>query len=143
MSRRSPKTKAELTYRGVTYKSMLEVEVTKLLHKASGKVKPKFRFNYEPHPFEYVLESRQYWPDFMIVRNDGSLVFIEVKGYLDRNSQKKMLAVKHCHPQSTFVFLFEKDKPIRKGAKMKYSGWCEKHGFDWAIGEVPERWLKV
>lgn len=142
MSRRG-KTKDQLplVYRGVTYKSKLEVEVAKLLYTARSKIKPKFKFDYELHPFEYTLESRHYWPDFCIVRSDDSVLYIEVKGYLDRDSQRKMLAVKECNPKETFVFLFSKNNPIRKGAKMRYSDWCKKHGFDFSIGEVPERWL--
>ena len=143
MSRRSNKDPEALIYRGVTYKSMLEVEVAKQLHIAHSKIKPKFKFDYEHHPFEYVLEPRLYWPDFQIVRSDGSVLYIEVKGYLDRDSQRKMLAVKECHPNETFVFLFSKNNPIRRGAKMRYSDWCKKHGFDFEIGGVPERWLVI
>ena len=140
MSKRGKNPEA-LVYRGVTYKSKLEAEVAKTLHKEKNKY--KFKFDYESQSFEYVLKPRQYWPDFIIQRSDGSLLFIEVKGYLDRDSQRKMLAVKECHPQSTFVFLFAKNNPIRKGAKMRYSDWCKKHDFDFSIGEIPERWLKV
>ncbi len=141
MSRRSSKSKEQLTYRGIEYKSNLEVETAKTLYKALTRLKKNFKFDYEHCPFEYTLNSRQYWPDFQVVREDGSCVFIEVKGYLDRDAQRKMLAVKECHPKETFVFLFSKNNPIRKGAKMRYSDWCEKHGFDYSIGEVPERWL--
>ena len=51
MSRRSNKNPEALVYRGVTYKSKLEVEVAKLLHTARSKIKPKFKFDYEHHPF--------------------------------------------------------------------------------------------
>ena len=141
MSRRSNKNPEALTYRGVTYKSKLEVEVAKLLYTARKKLKKSFVFSYEPVTFGYILNEREYHPDFEILREDGSAVYIEVKGYLDRDSQRKMLAVKQCNPNETFVFLFAKNNPIRKGAKMRYSDWCKKHGFDFSIGEVPERWL--
>ena len=141
MSRRS-KNLGNLIHRGVQYRSMLEVEVAKLLYTARTKLKKSFKFSYEHCPFTYQLAEREYWPDFMIVREDGSEIFIEVKGYLDRDAQRKMLAVKECNPDYTFVFLFSKDNPIRKGAKMRYSDWCEKHNFEFAIGEVPEKWLK-
>ena len=143
MSRRSTKSSEDLIYRGVTYKSKLEVEVAKLLHTARKKLKKSFKFNYEDCSFKYVLEPRVYWPDFQIVRSDGSVLYIEVKGYLDRDSQRKMLAVKQCHPNETFVFLFAKNNPIRRGAKMRYSDWCKKHGFDFSIGIIKEEWLKV
>jgi len=143
MSRRSPKTTADLTYCGTTYKSGLEIDVVKLLYTARTKLKKSFSFSYEPVVFGYVEKARKYNPDFEILREDGSTIFIEVKGYLDRDAQKKMLAVKECNPDETFVFLFLRDSLIRKGRKMRYSGWCEKHGFDYAIGEIPERWLKT
>ncbi len=143
MSRRSPKTNAELTYRGVVYKSGLEVDIAKLLYKARTKLKKSFKFHYEQDSFNYQLKEREYIPDFSIYREDGSLIFIEVKGHLDTDAQKKMIAVKRCNPDDTFVLLFSKDSLIRKGRKMRYSGWCERNNFDYAIGEVPERWLKV
>jgi len=142
MSRRNNK-KNNLTYKGVEYRSKLEVEVVKLLHKAHKSLKKSFDFVYENESIPYTLPERLYLPDFVITRNDGSVVYVEVKGYLDNDATRKMRAVKACNPDKTFVFLFSKDNPIRKGAKMTYSGWAEKNGFDWAIGEVPERWLTV
>lgn len=146
MSRRSKKIKVELTYRGVVYKSDLEISVVKLLYTARAKLKKSFSFSYEPVTFGYVLKRREYNPDFEILREDGSTVYIEVKGHLDRDAQQKMLAVKECHPNETFVFLFSRDSLIRKGGKMRYSDWCKKNGFGYSIlnnyNEVPERWLK-
>ena len=92
MSRRSSKTKQELTHRGVTYKSGLEVDVAKLLYKARTKLKNSFSFHYEAGVFEYVEKPREYNPDFKIFREDGSVLYIEAKGHLDRDAQKKMLA---------------------------------------------------
>jgi predicted nuclease of restriction endonuclease-like RecB superfamily len=130
-----------LVYRGVTYRSLLEVSVAKELW--AKHTKGSFVYSYEPVVFSYTLRDREYNPDFEILRKDGSAVYVEVKGYFDRDSVRKMLAVKECNPDETFVLLFAKDNPIRKGAKMRYSDWCKKHGFDYSIGEVPDRWLKV
>lgn len=132
-----------LLYRGTEYRSKLEVEVVKLLYKARKTLKKDFSFKYESEGIPYTLPEREYVPDFVIKRSDASVVYVEVKGYLDNEATRKMRAVKECNPDKTFVFLFAKDNPIRKGAKMRYSDWAEKNGFDWAIGEVPERWLKV
>jgi len=141
MGRRS-KNKNTLHYKGTDYRSMLEVEVVKLLESARKDLRKCFEFKYESEGIPYTLPERMYVPDFIIERSDGSVVYVEVKGYLDNDSTRKMRAVKECHPDKTFVFLFAKDNPIRRGAKMKYSDWAEKNGFDWAIGEVPERWLR-
>jgi predicted nuclease of restriction endonuclease-like RecB superfamily len=142
MSRRSNKDPASLTYKGVVYRSGLEVTVAKALEKFKRKNK-ELKFKFECESLPYVLAERVYVPDFRVERADGSVIYIEVKGYLDRDSVRKMLAVKECHPDKTFVFLFKKNNPIRKGAKMRYSDWCEKHGFDYSFEEVKEEWLKV
>jgi len=134
---------AFLWYRGTEYRSKLEVSVVKLLYAARRTLKKAFTFKYESEGIPYTLSERMYVPDFVIERADGSVVYIEVKGYLDNDATRKMRAVKACNPDKVFVFLFAKDNPIRKGAKMKYSDWAEKNGFDWAIGEVPKRWLDV
>jgi len=128
-----------LTYRGVVYRSLLEIEVVKMLDKLKKKAKAKV--TYESEALPYILPERLYVPDFVVTRKDGSVLYIEVKGYLDRDSTRKMLAVKECNPDLEIVFLFSKDNPIRKGAKMRYSDWCKKHGFKYSIGEVPEEWL--
>jgi len=139
-----PKPKgAFLWYKGVTYRSKLEVEVVKLLYQARKLLGKSFDFKYESEGIPYILPERMYVPDFVIERSDGSVVYVEVKGYLDNDATRKMRAVKTCNPDKTFVFLFSKDNPIRKGAKMTYSGWAEKNGFDWSIGSIPERWLKI
>jgi len=142
MTKRKKK-KSNLWYRGVEYRSTLEVEVVKLLYKARKNLSECFNFKYESEGIPYTLPERVYVPDFVIERSDGSVVYVEVKGYLDNEATRKMRAVKLCNPDKTFVFLFAKDNPIRKGAKMKYSDWAKKNGFDYSIGGMPERWLKV
>lgn len=148
MSRRSKKDPALprgafLVYKGITYRSGLEVQVAKALTKFRSKNKKSIKkVGYECEGLPYVLAERIYVPDFRITRSDGTDIYIEVKGYLDRDSIRKMLAVKECHPDKTFVFLFKRNNPIRKGAKMRYSDWCDKHGFDYAFEEIKEEWLK-
>lgn len=142
MSRRKGKKNVKaLTYRGVVYRSGLEVNIAKSLY--SRAKRDKFKFKFESEGLPYRVKEQMYVPDFKVERSDGTKIYIEVKGYLDNASQKKMLAVKDCHPDKTFVFLFSKNNPVRKGAKMRYSEWCEKHGFDYAIGELKDEWLKV
>jgi len=138
MSRRGE----NLRYRGTEYRSKLEVSVVKLLYSARSTFGRCFNWKYESEGIPYTLPERLYVPDFVIKRSDGSTIYVEVKGYLDNDATRKMRAVKACNPDKTFVFLFAKDNPIRKGAKMRYSDWATKNGFDYAIGEVPERWLK-
>ena len=92
----------------------------------------------EAEGIEYLLPSRVYVPDFYIPTTG---VYIEAKGYFDNDARKKMIAVKACNPDKKFVLLFQRDVPVRKGAKMKYSDWCKKYDFDYAIGKVKEEWI--
>lgn len=119
----------------VTYRSRLEVTVAKQLRKIKG-----VDVSYESKYLDYVIEGT-YVPDYFIRNEDGSEFFIEVKGYLDQASQKKMIAVKKAHPDLDIRLLFSSNNPIRKGAKMRYTDWADKHGFPWAIGKVPEDWF--
>jgi hypothetical protein len=116
--------------------------VVKQLHKQRKELST-FDFKYEVEKLSFIVPEKQrtYLPDFKIIRKDGTVLYIEVKGVLDLDTQMKMRLVKECNPDVTIAFLFQRDNRIRKGSKMKYSDWCNKWGFDWAIGVIPERWL--
>lgn len=100
----------------------------------------KVKFEYETLKLKYVLPETKhtYTPDFSLPNG----VIIEAKGKLDPATRKKMMAVKNSHPDLDIRFVFQRDNPIRKGSKTTYSMWSEKAGFPWAIGEVPDDWLK-
>ena len=138
MSKRRFKAK-NIKYYGKEYRSNFEVDTVKQLHKHRSSGTP-FTIHYEVDKLSYV-KTGIYLPDFKIIKPDGTYLYIEVKGVLDVDTQVKMRAVKECNPDVTIAFLFQRDNLIRKGGKMRYSGWCDKYGFDWAIKEVPERWL--
>lgn len=132
-----------LKYCGVVYRSLLEVEIAKELRRKKKMFNKAFSTKYESEAIPYTLAERLYVPDFKIERKDGTVLYIEVKGYLDRDATRKMLAVKDCNPDKEFVFVFAKDNPIRRGARMRYSDWCKKHGFDCSIGKVKDEWLTL
>jgi predicted nuclease of restriction endonuclease-like RecB superfamily len=136
--RRNNKDKV-LKYRGVTYRSGFEVSVAKKLSQLKRRLR-SFKVKYEDDAFDYVLEKR-YIPDFKIIKDDGTVIYIEAKGLFDRESRWKMLAAREQNPDVTFVLLFMSDNKIQKGAKMRYSDWCNKYDFDYSIGTIPERWL--
>ena len=33
------------------------------------------------------------------------------------------------------------DNKLYKGSKTTYSGWCERYGFKWCQGFLPQEWL--
>lgn len=107
----------------------------------------KVDFEYESEVFEYTIpESKhKYTPDFVIKRKGKrkKTLYLEAKGLLDSDARKKMVLVKAQHPDKDIRFLFQRDNPIRKGSKTKYSDWATKNGFEFAVGsEVPKEWLK-
>ncbi len=58
------------------------------------------------------------------------------------HDRTKHLLIKQQHPDKDIRFLFKVDNKINKASETRYSDWCEKHGFLYAFGEVPEEWLK-
>ena len=57
-----------------------------------------------------------YTPDFKIINNDDSIVFHEVKGYLDSQSKTKMKRMKKYHPNVNILMVgptfFNKNKAL-------------------------------
>jgi len=133
--------KAALRYKGTSYKSSFELDVAKGLDAIKRRLKTKVKVKYEAESLEYQLPSRLYVPDFIVEKADGTKVYIEAKGLFDREAMVKMLTVKEQHPDKRICLLFMRNNPVRRGAKMRYSDWAEKHGFEYAIGRIPEEWL--
>jgi hypothetical protein len=95
---------------------------------------------YESEALKYVL-YKTYTPDFVFTRKDGTKLYIEVKGYLRPEDRTKMIAVKALNPDLDIRFFFPVDNKLRKGSKSRYSDWCQKHGFPYAIGRIPKNWF--
>jgi len=87
---------------------------------------------YETHRIEYIL-VKEYKPDFVVKLHDGSLLFVEAKGYFRPEDRRKILAVLKMNPDLKFLIVFQKDNRIRRGSKTRYSDWCKKHGIDYII----------
>lgn len=84
-------------------------------------------------------KKQTYTPDF-VLRNR---VHIEAKGRLTVDNRRKYLAFVEQYPKIKFKLLFQRNNPITRGSKTKYSDWCEKNGIDYSIGEeVPNEWLE-
>ena len=98
------------------YRSKLESKVHLLLGE---------EWEYESTKVSYI-QRRNYTPDF--VRGN---TLIEVKGFFRTGDQAKYLAIRESLPKrKNLVFVFSNpQKPVRRGAKLTMSGWCDKHGF--------------
>lgn len=114
------------------YDSPLEAEVYQKL--------PKERTAYEPELLHYTI-PHTYKPDFVILTTRGHKVYLEVKGYLRWEDQRKMRAVKEQNPGLDIRFFFPKDNRVHR-SQMTNSEWCSKYGFPCAIAKFPRGWFK-
>lgn len=97
----------------------------------------KVKFEYETLQVPYRLDGT-YNPDFIFPNG----VIVEAKGLLDRDSKRKMMAVKKQHPELDIRFLFMEGGKKVPGSKQTHGQWATKNGFPWAEGiEVPEEWI--
>lgn len=93
-------------------------------------------FEYEPDRIPYTI-AHEYIPDFKC----GS-IYIEAKGLFDADDRRKHLAIRAQHPALDIRLLFQDaHRPIRKGSKMSYAKWCDKHGIKWAHKTIPNDWI--
>lgn len=97
---------------------------------------------YETETLEYI-ETKDYRPDFIITKRDGSKIYVETKGFFPYPDRAKMVAVKTSHPTLDIRILFYRDNPsqLGRGSKSRPSDWALKNGFQFAIGEVPKDWF--
>lgn len=103
---------------------------------------------YESVKIPYVTEH-VYIPDFLVKTGGTEGFFIETKGNgrsWTPQVRAKMLAVKNQWPGLDIRLLFYTDGEFgtrrKDGSRQRQSEWATKHGFPYAIREVPEEWLK-
>lgn len=96
---------------------------------------------YEKLNIEYV-QVRKYKPDFVLKGENGKEIIVEAKGLFDSEDRRKHLDVKAQYPDYDIRFVFYANHKLYKGAKSHYSDWCEKNGFKYAVGSVPDEWLQ-
>jgi len=110
-------------------------------------------FQYEPDSFEYedpvgngvcklcgsteVVKGRTYTPDFFFPETH---VYVETKGKFDAQSRRIIQNVCEHYPDMDLRMVFQRDNPLQKGAKMRYSRWCELRDIPYAIGLIPIDW---
>jgi Phage endonuclease I len=84
-----------------------------------------------------VVKVATYKPDFVL---DNGRV-IEYKGRLTAADRSKLIAVRNSNPTVKIHLLFGSDNKLQKNGTKRYSEWATEHGFDYAIGSPPRRWL--
>ena len=98
-------------------------------------------FDFEKLKIEYEKPARKakYTPDFRLLDNG---IIVETKGRFMTADRQKHLLVKAQHPQHDIRFVFSNpNQRISKQSATNYAMWCEKHGFKFAKGSIPQAWI--
>jgi hypothetical protein len=98
-------------------------------------------FDYEREVIVWVqpAATRKYTPDFFL--SNG--IIIEAKGKWTLDDRKKMVNVIEQNPGLDIRMLFQYDNKLNRRAKTRYSDWCERRGIKYAVGKIPEAWLRT
>lgn len=97
---------------------------------------------YESRKLAYVTEHT-YTPDIVLMGDNGLEILVEVKGRFLPSDRSKLLNVKRTHPDVDLRLLFQRaEHRLSRKSKTTYGSWCERHGFPWAEGRVPQVWLE-
>jgi len=83
-------------------------------------------------------KKRKYTPDFILPNG----IIIESKGRLMPEDRAKHCMIQEQHPELDIRFVFTNpNATISKTSKTTYAMWCEKNGFKYAKGLIPEAWI--
>lgn len=95
-------------------------------------------FEYEKLRIKYQKKIAVYTPDFQLPNG----IIIEAKGRFVASDRAKHVSVKEQHPEYDIRFVFQRNNTLTKQSNTTYTDWCDKHGFLWAIKDIPVKWLK-
>lgn len=89
-------------------------------------------------PYTIPATDHKYTPDFVLPNG----IIVEAKGIFDVADRQKHILVKQQYPHLEIRFVFSNPKTkLYKGSKTTYAMWCEKHGYKYAKGYIPDSWL--
>jgi hypothetical protein len=86
--------------KNIYFRSRWEYNYSLILEEMKEKGEIKY-WEHEPETFwfEAIMRgTRSYLPDFKIHRNDGSIYYVEVKGWMDSRSKTKLRRMNKYHP---------------------------------------------
>jgi hypothetical protein len=92
--------------------------------KASGSIKD---WEHEPETFWFNGIKRgtvSYLPDFRVTNLDGSIEYVEIKGWMDSKSKTKVKRMAKYHPKVKLIVIDSAAyKALAKTAKLVVPGW--------------------
>jgi hypothetical protein len=84
-----------------------------------------------------VYQDKKYIPDFFL-----GPYYVEAKGKFTSDNRTKMLEVRESNPKLDIRLLFMYDNWLTRKKKQRYSDWCNRNKFKWAIGPtLPQEWI--
>lgn len=84
------------------------------------------------------LKVKKYHPDFQLPNG----IFIEAKGWFKTQDRTKHLCIRYQHPELDIRFVFSNpNSKLCKKSLTTYGAWCERNGFKYAKGLVPQAWI--
>ena len=114
------------------YRSRLEQDIASHLQSV-GAV-----FEYESIRLPYTREC-VYTPDFILPNG----IIVEAKGWFQSSDRSKLALVKKRLPTIDLRIVFQRsENRLSKKTKTTYAEWANKNGFPFAVGRIPESWLK-
>ena len=130
------KTVNKIEWNGIQFASKFERDYAQQLTKLG------LQWEYEADSFYWFPNPRIYRPDFKITKDDGTVYYVETKGFFDPNSRAKMAAIKKQFPNIDIRMAFmDPNKKVTKSKTGKtYSSWAEAVGYLWSSFCVPQCW---
>ncbi len=121
------------------YKSGLELTVADQIKST------EYPLKYETETIHYIVPERKakYTPDFVFVKRNGELMFIETKGRWTSADRLKMKHVLASNPGVDIRIVFQSPtQKISKSSKTTYEGYANKLGITHVAKKtIPEEWL--
>ena len=118
------------------YRSGLELNIGEQLNAA------KVMWRYEPERITYTPKKQTYTPDFLL-QGQGIKLYVETKGRFLAKDRTKHLLLQSQYPNMDLRFVFTNpNQKLYKGSKTTYGEWCNKHGFIFSKGRIPESWIR-
>lgn len=113
------------TYKGVRFKSKFEAAFAKSLD-ARG-----VAWEYEPDVLYFQPPRAAYTPDFKITSTDGTVEYIETKGFFSSEDRTKMRCIKEQHPDVNIKMKFMRPSAkLYPKSKTTYQSWAEANGYE-------------
>ena len=121
------------------YKSGLELHVAEQIKIC------EYPLNYETEILNYIVPERKakYTPDFVLIKKDGTTMYIETKGRWTSTDRQKMKHVLASNPGIDIRMIFQNpNQKISKGSPTTYETYANKLGImHVAKKDMPAEWL--